>query len=59
MKKGAMVPVLTGAGKPFLTLCPALAPECGNWLRLAVAPFCIELVREVLPRAGFGAPEHL
>ncbi|MNJ66676.1 hypothetical protein D3C77_627690 [compost metagenome] len=59
MKKGAMVPVLAGAGKPFLTLCPASAPECGDWLRLAVAPFCPAGVHEVLPRTGFGAPGYL
>jgi hypothetical protein len=59
MKKGAMVPVLAGAGKSFLTLRPALAPVCGNWLRLMVAPFCPEVVRQVLPLVAFGAPEHL
>ncbi|MFQ6573589.1 hypothetical protein [Pseudomonas sp. UM16] len=59
MKKGAMVPVLAGAGKSFLTLRTALAPESGNWLRLQVAPFCAEIVREVLPLVVFGAPVHL
>ncbi|MGH8379881.1 hypothetical protein [Pseudomonas sp.] len=59
MKKGAMVPVLASAGKSFLTLCTALVLEHGDWLRLAVAPFCPEVVQKVLPQAGYGAPGHL
>ncbi|MBM3113821.1 hypothetical protein H8F21_07600 [Pseudomonas sp. P66] len=59
MKKGAMVPVLAGAGKSFLTLGTALARNCGKWLRLRVAPFCAKNVREVLPLMDFGAPGYL
>ncbi|WP_146146914.1 hypothetical protein [Pseudomonas sp. BBP2017] len=59
MKKGAMVPFLVSAGKSFLTLRTALAPESCEWLRLPVAPFCSEVVRGVLPQENFGATGHL
>ncbi|TDF79998.1 hypothetical protein [Pseudomonas sp. H9] len=59
MKKGAMVPVLAGAGKLFMTFKTALAGECGERLRPEVAPFCPEVVQKVLPLEGFGAPKHL
>ncbi|MDD1976484.1 MULTISPECIES: hypothetical protein [Pseudomonas] len=56
MKKGAMVPVLAGAGKSFLTLRTASGRELRLWWYLGVAPFCFFDVPEVLPLNDFGAP---
>ncbi|MCU1731034.1 MULTISPECIES: hypothetical protein [unclassified Pseudomonas] len=56
MKKGAMVPVLAAAGKPYL-----VAAMVGNtwlevWLRFLVAPFLRCDFAKVLPVIGYGAP---
>ncbi|WP_157969740.1 hypothetical protein [Pseudomonas huaxiensis] len=56
MKKGAMVPVLAAAGKPYLVTAMVGNTWLETWLRLAVAPFAHHEFAKVLPVVGYGAP---